>query len=48
MTAENEFYYCEICGIVVRVLHGGSGTLVCCEQDMTKISEDEAKKLAAG
>jgi len=48
MTSENEFYHCEICGIVVRVLHGGSGTLVCCEQEMTKISEADAKKMAGG
>ena len=47
MTTENEFYYCEICGIVVQVLRGGSGSLVCCEQEMTKISEAEARKMAA-
>lgn len=46
MTSENEFYYCEICGIVVRTLKGGGGTLVCCGQDMIRINEDEAKKMA--
>ncbi len=47
MTNENEYYYCEICGIVAKVVKGGGGTLVCCGQDMTKISEDEASKMAA-
>ena len=42
MTQENEFYQCEICGIVVKVLKGGGGTLVCCGQDMTQITEEEA------
>ena len=48
MTVENEYYHCEICGIVVRVVAGGGGTLVCCGQDMVKISEDEAKAAASG
>ena len=47
MTNDKEFYYCEICGIVVEVLHEGSGTLVCCGQDMTLATEAEARKLAA-
>jgi superoxide reductase len=47
MTNDKEFYYCEICGIVVEVLGGGSGTLVCCGQDMTLTSEAEARKMAA-
>ena len=45
MTQENEHYYCETCGIVVLVLKGGGGTLVCCGQDMTGISEEEARKM---
>lgn len=46
MTSENEYYYCEICGMVVRVLHGGGGTLVCCGQDMTAISEEKARSMS--
>ena len=45
MTNENELYFCEICGIVTRVLKGGGGTLVCCGQDMTRVNEEEAQKL---
>jgi desulfoferrodoxin-like iron-binding protein len=47
MTNESEHYYCDICGIVVRVLKGGGGTLVCCGQDMARISEDEARQMSA-
>ena len=47
MTNENEYYFCEICGIVTHVMRGGGGTLVCCGQDMNKVSEEEARKLAA-
>jgi superoxide reductase len=45
MTAENEYYFCEICGMVVKVLQGGGGTLVCCGQDMIKISEEKARAM---
>ncbi len=48
MTAENEHYYCEICGMVVKVLLGGGGTLVCCGQDMTAISEEQAREMSQG
>jgi superoxide reductase len=47
MAEANEYYYCEICGIVLRTLKGGAGTLVCCGQDMTKVGEAEARKMAA-
>lgn len=46
MTSENEHYYCEICGMAVRVVKGGGGTLVCCGQDMIRISEEDARKMA--
>jgi superoxide reductase len=46
MTTENQYYHCEICGIVVRVAHGGGGTLVCCGQDMTLIDKDRARELS--
>lgn len=38
MTKVNEVYECEICGNKVKVMESGDGTLVCCGQDMTKIS----------
>ena len=45
MTQENEWYYCEICGMVARVAKGGGGTLVCCGQDMIKITEEQAREM---
>jgi desulfoferrodoxin-like iron-binding protein len=41
MAVENtdEIYLCEICGNKVQVLEVGGGTLVCCGQDMTLVSE---------
>jgi desulfoferrodoxin-like iron-binding protein len=47
MAADNEYYHCEICGMVIHVLHGGSGTLECCSTEMVVVSEEEAKKFAA-
>ena len=35
MAKKLEVYKCELCGNIVEVLHGGQGTLVCCDQDMT-------------
>ena len=37
-----EVYKCELCGNIVEVLHGGAGTLVCCEQDMVLLNEQTA------
>ncbi|MFC1487391.1 desulfoferrodoxin FeS4 iron-binding domain-containing protein [Thermoproteota archaeon] len=37
MTEIEEFYFCEICGNKVQVIESGSGTLVCCGQDMTLV-----------
>ena len=36
--AEVEFYRCERCGNMVALIHKGGGTLVCCGQDMTKLT----------
>lgn len=36
---EGEVYVCSICGIKVKVVEEGGGTLVCCGQDMEQ--EDE-------
>jgi desulfoferrodoxin-like iron-binding protein len=37
-TQEGEIYLCEVCGNKVTVLESGGGTLVCCGQNMSKIS----------
>ncbi|NIA20777.1 MAG: desulfoferrodoxin FeS4 iron-binding domain-containing protein [Anaerolineaceae bacterium] len=46
MAEKNEYYHCEICDMVVKVLQGGGGTLVCCGQDMTAISEEQAREMS--
>ena len=47
MATENEYYVCDICGMVVQVRRDGSGTLSCCSEDMRLVTEEEAKKLMA-
>jgi len=37
MAAKLEIYKCQKCGIIVEVLRGGQGELVCCEQPMEKL-----------
>ena len=34
MAEQLQVYKCEVCGNIVEVLHGGAGTLVCCNADM--------------
>jgi superoxide reductase len=40
MTKRFEVYKCQVCGNIVEVIHEGDGTLVCCGQDMTLITEN--------
>lgn len=40
MTQVNEVYKCEVCGNIVEVIHQGGGTLYCCKQPMTQITEN--------
>lgn len=35
-----QIFKCEICGNMVEVLHGGAGTLVCCNKDMKLMTEN--------
>ena len=35
---KGDIYVCDVCGNRVEVLEVGGGTLVCCGQDMTKVS----------
>ncbi len=37
-TQNGEIYLCEVCGNKVKVIEAGGGTLVCCGQNMNKIS----------
>ena len=34
MAERMDVYKCDLCGQIVEVLHGGQGTLVCCNQPM--------------
>jgi superoxide reductase len=40
MTKRQQVYKCEKCGNIVEVLHAGAGTLVCCNQPMTLLTEN--------
>lgn len=40
MAERFEVYKCELCGNIVEVLNGNDGTLVCCDQPMTKLTEN--------
>jgi superoxide reductase len=44
MAKRFEIYKCEICGNIVELLHGGAGTLVCCNEDMILMKEQTADK----
>ncbi len=36
----NEVYKCELCGNIVELVHGGSGALVCCDEEMVLFTEN--------
>lgn len=40
MAEKLQVYKCEVCGNIVEVLHGGPGTLVCCNEPMQLLSEN--------
>jgi len=40
MAQKREIYKCQICGNVIEVLHGGAGSLVCCNQPMQLLKEN--------
>ncbi len=40
MSEKSQVYKCDICGSIVNVLHGGAGTLVCCDEPMTLQKEN--------
>ena len=44
MAKLNATYKCSVCGNVVKVLEEGTGTLVCCGQDMDIIAEPQDNK----
>jgi len=40
MTEKLQVFKCQICGNMVEVTHAGGGTLVCCNQPMTLMTEN--------
>ena len=40
MAVVNDVYKCELCGHVVEAVHDGAGTLECCNQPMTAVTEN--------
>jgi superoxide reductase len=40
MTKRLEIYKCEVCGIIVEIIHEGGGKLVCCDQPMKLMEEN--------
>ncbi|MGD2187378.1 MAG: desulfoferrodoxin FeS4 iron-binding domain-containing protein [Desulfobacterales bacterium] len=48
MAKKGEAYRCEICGNVVAVVQGGDGDLVCCGENMQRVSESDAKDFLSG
>ena len=39
-TAELQVYKCGVCGNIVEVVHAGGGTLVCCGEPMSLLTEN--------
>lgn len=40
MAKRMEVYKCEVCGNMTEGLHKGEGTMVCCEQNMSVLTEN--------
>ena len=40
MTQLRQIFKCEVCGNIVEVVHQSGGTLVCCGQPMTLLTEN--------
>ena len=40
MAKRLDVYRCDLCGHIIEVVNKGEGTLVCCDQNMTFLSEN--------
>ncbi len=40
MPERNEIYKCDVCGVIVEVVHSSKGKLVCCGKPMTIMAEN--------
>jgi desulfoferrodoxin-like iron-binding protein len=45
MAQKGEVYKCDVCGNVVSVMQGGDGDLVCCGENMRKLSDLPERQL---
>lgn len=45
MTNKMEIYKCNVCGIIVEVIHSGGGSLVCCDHEMEILKEQHEEVL---
>ena len=45
MSTKSQVYKCNTCGSIVAVISGGKGELSCCDQKMSEVTPDKAKKL---
>lgn len=48
MMEKSEVFKCENCEVIVAVLQGGRGELMCCDNKMKEVTPDEAKRLVHG
>lgn len=39
-TTRTQLYKCDLCGNIVEIVHGAAGTLTCCDQAMTLMTEN--------
>ncbi|HBM17204.1 MAG TPA: desulfoferrodoxin [Lentisphaeria bacterium] len=42
----NEVFKCNLCGQVIEVMHGATGTLYCCNQEMVHLKENTVEASA--
>jgi desulfoferrodoxin-like iron-binding protein len=48
MTTKSQVFKCSACGAIVAVITGGKGELTCCDQKMSEVTSDKARKLIYG
>ena len=48
MIEKSEVFKCKQCEVIVAVLKGGNGELVCCGDKMNEVTPGEAKRLVHG
>jgi desulfoferrodoxin-like iron-binding protein len=44
MVEKDKTYVCDPCGIEVKIIREGAGTLVCCSEEMYEKEEDSSEQ----